>query len=498
MDTSPIVIAAPSPLVPRPHDGARPLSYQQTGWREVERLEMVGYRGPAGEYCSNNHLALHIAGPVDVTTLRQALTAVVARHDTLRTTFHEDGAAPVQMVRPARPLIVEVADVSRNADPAATAERLAAQVVLGGFNYGEDQLVRAALFTRSTDDHLLVIVMPHLVSDASSLHVLAAELAASYRGAPEAARASSAAVQYGDFVMWQRDWLGHRARADVLAYYRNRIAGAPTAAFHDRQPSDARRTWASANRVFALPAHITAAVRSVSWRTRVTPFVLLFAVYQIALWMWTGHDDLIVTVPFAGRRDARTADMIGFFACLALVRARLSGNPTFRELLGRTHAVVKEAYANEGLPYGALKEIAAELADAPPPMTVCINLAPEEKHGATTMAPFAPAHVSIEAAGGYRLTRYDVNLLVQYSADGNIGGQLRYATDSLDASAAEALVRHLVLLLEAATANPDRLISELARMTLDKQDVPIQPARAVASPVAAGVADGKATSRWLS
>jgi non-ribosomal peptide synthetase component F len=194
--------------------------------------------------------------------------------------------------------------------------------------------------------------------------------------------------------------------------------------------------------------------------------VLLLAIYQLAVRTWSGCGDALIAVPFAGRRGTEMAGLVGFFSCQALIRSSVSGDPTFRELLARVGASVKEAYANEGMPYGALVKIARERGDADPPMTLCMNVDPLPGDSGEP-GPFRSTPVSIEACGGYRLTRFDLNLLIRQLSKTAIVGELRYAVDVLDEATARKYVRDLLALVDAATSDPAAHVSAIVRAAVD-------------------------------
>jgi len=196
----------------------------------------------------------------------------------------------------------------------------------------------------------------------------------------------------------------------------------------------------------------------------VAPIVLLLAIYQIAVRIWSGQDDTLIAIPLAARRDMTMANLIGFFACHALVRSSVHGDPTFGELLARVATSVSEAYANQGTPYGALAGIARERGDPEPPMTLCMNV---HVHGASVDETFRSTPVALERYGVHQLMRWDMNLLLRQLSTRAIAGSLMYGVDVLDEPTARAYVRQFVALVEAATSAPDSHISTIGRAATD-------------------------------
>jgi hypothetical protein len=364
--------------------------------------------------------------------------------------------------------VVALADASDAANPIECAQRLAVDDIMRPFSYDGDPLCRASLIRVSTDEELLVVVVPHLVSDGTSIiRVLKQELQACYAHETGAGPPPPpVANQYSDFVHWQRQWLGIDARADLIRYYDARIARASAAKIHRGEILREQRTWESGRVAIRLSDSATAAVHAVSWRARVAPVVLLLAIYQIAVRIWSGQDDGVIATPLAGRRGMSMADLIGFFACHALIRSSVHGDPTFGELLTRVGASVSEAYANQGTPYGALVEIARERGDPDPPMTLCLNVHLRAVDSDETHS-FRSVPIPIEAYGVHQLSRWDINVMIRQLSTTAIEGVLLYSVDVLDEPTARTYVQQFLALVDAATASPNARISAIARAACD-------------------------------
>jgi len=439
------------------------LSYQQETYLELQQAQIVGCRSRTHGYCDNNHLDLSVRS-VDRGALERALGAVVRRHESLRTAFDGHSTRVTPWVAP----VVALADASDAADPIECARRLAVDAVMRPFSYDGDLLCRATLIRISNDEELFVVVVPHLVSDGASIaRVLKQELQACYAHETGAGPPPPpVANQYSDFVHWQRQWLGIDARADLIRYYEARIARASAATIHRGPTLREQRTWKSASVAIQLSDSATAAVHTMSWRARVAPIVLLLAIYQIAVHIWSGQDDTLIAIPLAARRDMNMADLIGFFACHGVIRSSVHGDPTFGELLTRVATSVREAYANQGTPYGALVEIARERGDPDPPMTLCMNVHRLPADSDETHS-FRATPVPLEPYGVHQLMRWDMNLLLRQLSTTAIAGWLMYGVDVLDKPAARTYVRQFLALVDAATSSPNSRISVIARAASD-------------------------------
>jgi len=459
--STPVIIAPPPPLAPRARGRSGRLSYQQEAWLDVERSGMLGYRSRIRAHSSNNHLDLSVRS-VDIKALERALAAVVRRHECLRTVFDDRGATPVPWAAP----LVNVVDVSDDADPIAYAHRLAVDEFMRPFAYDRDVLCRATLFRLSAEESLFFFVVSHLVADGASLRVLRREITACYAYETGVGpRPPPVAVQYGDFVDWQRQWLDVDARADLLRYYQARIAGSQAATVPRMAAPGGLRTWRSASLPVRLSDSTAAAVHAVSLSARVVPVALLLAVYEIAIRVWCYSDDALIALPIAARRGAEMAELVGFITCHALIRSSVHGDPTFSELLARVKTSLNEAYANMGTPYGALVKIARERGDPDPQMKLCMSIESSPDDGVET-GPFRSTSVPVEAHGVSRLTRWDLNLVIRQLSR-TVECELRYCVDLLDEADARSYVRQLTALIDAATASPHLRISAIARAARD-------------------------------
>ena len=328
------------------------LSFAQQGLWFLERLM------PGGT-AYNIPLALRLEGALDPMALEASLNAIVARHEALRTTCTECGGNPVQVVAPSLRLALAAEDLGALPEEQreAEAQRRAQEMAGAPFSLKRGPLIRARLLRLDKQVHVLVLVIHHIVADGWSMSVMLRELAALYptftRG--QIPNLEPLPVQYADYAVRQRQWLQGDALKRQVDYWVERLAQAPLL----RLPTDSVRTGtrhAAAQERLQLPAALTDALRQLSQREGVTPFMTLLAAFQLLLSRHSGQDDVVVGAPIAGRMQRETEGLIGLFVNTLVLRTDISGNPRFSELLQRVREVCLGAYTHQDLPFEKLVE----------------------------------------------------------------------------------------------------------------------------------------------
>jgi amino acid adenylation domain-containing protein len=445
-------------------EAALPLSFGQ------ERLWFFEQFDP-GSPVYNEPGAFHIEGPLRVGALRQALTQVVSRHETLRTSFRDRESGPVQVIAPSLTIRLPVADLSGLPTGARAAEsrRLVAEEAERPFDLVRGPLIRANLLRRGEADHLLLVTVHHSVFDGWSVGVFLRELAGFYQDAVAVRDWSLPAlpIQYADFALWQRRWLAEEILAPQLAYWKRRLAGpVPLLAL----PTDRPRPAVMVSRrgrllEFAWPEDLYAALKELSRRQGVTLFMMLLSAFKTLLHRYTGRDDILVDTPISGRNRAELEGLIGFFVNSLVLRTDLSGDPTFREVLGRVRESCLEAYANQDVPFErVVQEVEVERDTSRPPLAQVSFML--HKVLVEPMA-LAPGLVMSPESIGFA-DEMDLGLYL-WEGPGGLTGTLKYSPILFDASTIERLLGHLRTLLEAIVADPGRRISTLPLLTTEER-----------------------------
>ncbi len=448
------VIPRAGAIARRPVEGSHPLSFAQ---RRLWFLHALDPRSPL----YNVPRACRLAGPLDVAALRRALGAVVERHAVLRARFVERGGEPEQVVGAAgaaRLPVVELGGV-----PAALREREAwrrvGEAAARPFDLAAEPPLRAWLFRLGAADHLLLLSVHHVAADEWSTRVLARDLSAAYaaalRGGPAALPAL--AVQYADWAAWERERLHEAALEPHLAWWRERLAGAPPLDLAGDRPRPPARSFRGAVHPFGLPAALRERCAELARESRVTPFAVLLAAFQLLLHRYTGADDLVVGTPSAARTRPELEEVVGFFVNTLPVRVSLEGGPTFRELLRRAGDAAAGALAHQEVPFDRLVEELRPDRDPSRAPLVQVVLALQNVPAEPLALPGVRADVTEVDTG---TAKFDLTLFL-YEDGAGLRGRLEYAADLFDRATAARFAEHYARLLASALAEPDRPASTL-------------------------------------
>ena len=440
-----------------------PLSFaQQRLWflDELEGGRTIAYNIP---------VVLRLKGHLEQQVLEQCFKEIIRRHDSLRTTFEINRAngETVQVIHHSAPFRLETIDLSDTPEEQRLerARALANDESKSPFNLSTGPLVRASLLRLGEDDHILLLTIHHIVADGWSVGVIIKELKALYEAFARGEKSPlpELPIQYADFAHWQRNRMQGEVLEKQLVYWRKQLNGRlPVLELPTRGARPSRHTQNGAVRVWELPRDITDGVKSLSQAEGVTLFMTLIAAYKVLLLRYTGQRDMLVGTPIANRNRREVEGLIGLFINTLVLRTDLSGDPTFRELLGRVKEVALGAYANQDVPFEKLvEELQPERDLSRTPLFQVMfvmqnNPMPELKLGSMTMSPLI-----IEGA----TSKFDLTLSIMEEADGNMSGWLEYNTDLFDQVQIESLIGHYNTLLRGIINNPEEKLSRLPILT---------------------------------
>ena len=446
----------PAEKAPAPE--AAPLSFGQ------ERLWLLDRLDP-GSPAYNTATALRLLGPLDPQILARSFTEIARRHAVLRTVFREEMGRPAQVVTEPRPVELPVTGLSGE-------EALAAGIdeeVRRPFDLAQGPLFRARLFRLGAEEHVLVIAMHHIVSDAWSMGVLAGELTALY-AAFAAGRPSplpELPIQYADHARRQRQRLDGPALAEQLAWWKERLAGAPEVLEvpTDRPRLPVRR-FRGGMRTRKLPRELSAAAARLSTERSATPFMVLLAAFEVLLHARTGATDLVVGVDVANRDEPETEALIGFFLNQLVLRVDASGDPTFLDLLERAREASLGAFAHRDLPFGRLvEELSPQRSLARNPLFQVMfgfyNV-PEPQAEDLGRLQIVP----LDLDGGTAV--FDLSLYLAETPEGLLA-TLRYDADLYEVATAERLLEDFEIVAARALESPEGRISDLTRHLMEER-----------------------------
>jgi amino acid adenylation domain-containing protein/non-ribosomal peptide synthase protein (TIGR01720 family) len=440
----------PASIPRRTTNDALPLSFAQ------QRLWFLDqFSGGSPFYSVSN--ALRIRLPLNVEALERSYNETVRRHEALRTTFHATGATPVQVIADTLQLPLEFRDL-RGLPPherEAEAFRIAAEEVRRPFDLARGPLVRTSLIQLGSADYLLLLNMHHIVSDGWSMDVFAREIKSLY-GAFCAGKPSplpDLPIQYADFALWQREWLKGSVFEHELSYWRQQLTDLEELQLPTDRPRPAAVTFRGARRPIEVPDRLAAMLQTLSQREGVTPFLTLLAAFMTLLHRYSGQSDIAVGAPVANRSRAELEGLIGFFVNTVVMRADLSGDPRFRDLLGRVRTTALEAFAHQDVPFEKLVE------ELHPERDLSRNPLFQVSFQAFNVQSL-PENVFEPCPLEGTVAKFDLRIDLLLSPR-SLRGFVEYSTDLFDASTIERLIANYLTLLEAIAVNPDERISRL-------------------------------------
>jgi Condensation domain len=331
-----------------------PLSFGQ------QRIWMLEQSQP-GSLFYKTEVSLHLNGALNIGVLVQSLTEVFRRHESLRTVFPIINGQAVQLVTPAQPVHLPVTDLSHL--PVDTQETETQSLINSlnreVFDLERGPLWRMQLVKLSAEEHVMVLVVHHLVFDGWSRGVLTREMGVLYNAylKGEASPLPELPMQYGAYARWQHQTLSGEMLDEQKRYWREQLEGElPELELPGDHPRPAITSHRGAVQTLEISAGLAQQVKALSRREGVTVFMTLLAAFQALIYCYTRESDFIVGTPVSGRHRAGTPALVGCFVNIITVRTRLKGSPTFRELLAQTRKLSVEALAHQDLPFAELLE----------------------------------------------------------------------------------------------------------------------------------------------
>ena len=423
--------------------GPAPMSFAQQRLWFLDQFEEGGT-----EYLTPTMLRL--TGDLDVDALTTALTELVVRHESLRTTFDEVDGRGVQHVHPPTPADLTLIDLTD--DPARLDAVLAAECGRP-FDLRRGPLLRTTLVRLAPTEHVLVLALHHIVTDGWSTAVLTEDLAARYAGTT----LDPIPLRYTDFAAWQRDWATGDDAARSLDHWRHTLAGVEPLDLPTDRPRPAIRTAAGAVHRFTLPADETAALVELGKRRDSTLFMTLLAACQVLLARYSGQHDIAVGTVTAGRDRAELDRLVGFFVNTVVLRTDIDPAESFTALLRRVRGTVLAAFAHQDVPFERVVDaLAPERDPSRNPLfdvMVLLQNTPDE-------IPDLPGLTATEVTAPVVSSTHDLTIEFQQSGDELLGG-IEYNPDLFDATTITRLTHHLRVLLTAVAAAPDQPLTAI-------------------------------------
>jgi natural product biosynthesis luciferase-like monooxygenase protein len=465
----------PGAVLPRPETYTEhPLSFgQQAMWF----LHQLAPESPAYHIAT----AIRIKSTLDKEALSRSLEALIHRHPSLRTTFGTLRGQPVQRISPPVSFSLTFEDASSWSEDRLS-ERLCEYSRLP-FDLERGPLLRVNLFASRDQEHVLLLVVHHIIADFWSLAILMREIGILYRAEIDGAAAlEPLEVAYTDYARWQAEMLSGEPGERLWSYWRQQLGGAPLVLdLPSDRPRPPVQTYQGASHTLRLDAHMYAELKRFSRVRNVTLYVTLVSVVQTLLYRYTSQEDFLLGSLMAGRDLPELRPLVGYFVNPVVLRADFRAGPTFESLLAQTYLCVLGAIKHQAYPFALLVERLQPQRDASRSPLFQVMFMLQKAHlldeeGLTAFA-LGESGASMEVSGlllesvalEQRIAQFDLTV-VMAETSGTLGVSLQYDSELFDASKVARLGGHLQVLLEAIVSDSARQILDLPLLTGSEAD----------------------------
>lgn len=461
------------PIVPAAREpGAARQVFRQT--YAQQRLWFLDKLNP-GSSAYNNSSVFQLLGPLDVELLEAALNHLVCRHEILRTVFDDDDGRPLQIVLAEQLIYIELVDLQAYGNTQRE-EEVARRIAIDAarpFDLVNGPLLRMQVLRCGVREHVLLFNWHHIITDAWSRGVFAAELAAVYR-ALQAGHEPSLPVlelQYADYAEWEGQWLAGELLQQQTQYWQNKLHAAPASL---ELPVDRLRTELSerggalVSKSLSYP--VLSGLNDLGHKTGATLFMVCLAAFKLLLSRYSAQTDIIVGTPVSGRRRVELEALIGFFVNTLPLRTDLSGNPAFTELVERVRETALEAYAHQELPFERMVEsLGVSRYGGQSPVFRVLFVLENKTEGALELSGLD----AVVMKPGPQTAKFDLTLIMNERDDG-MYIEWEYSTDLFTHETVERISDHFELLLSGIAKTPDARLSCLPSLPAPERDYLLQ------------------------
>ncbi len=448
------------PFQPVPRLADLPLSFAQ------QRLWFIENFAPGNAaYIVVN--ALVMVGDLKVPALEYSLREMIKRQESLRTTFPIVQGRPMQNIHASsEDLPWTLIDLSHwSADSQAEeVSRHATWNNLMTFELAKGPLIRFSLVRLAPHRHIFFLALHHIISDGWSLGVFYQELSSYYQAAVtgKAPQLATLPIQYVDFAVGQRQWLQGEVYDQQMGYWKTQLAQLPVFKFPTDYARPLVQTFAGVGEPFQLSEALTLGLETLSRTQGTTLFMTLLTTFLVLLFRYTGQTDIAIGSPIANRNRSEIEGLIGFFVNTIVLRANLSGNPTFTNLLQQMRQVTMQAYAHQDLPFEQLvEELQPERNTSVNPLVQVIFALQNSPLQLPTLARVEVSLFDYQV----RTTRFDLEFHLWRQTQGGLTGFLIYNTDLFESATICRVLQQFASLLQAVLMDSAQAIEEISWLT---------------------------------
>ena len=412
-----------------------------------------------------------VRGPLNIDMLEEALSSVASRHESLRTTFDSAGEEVVQVIHDSVSLPINLIELSALKGPDLYSK--CDEVIFGeltkGFDLASGPLLRVTVIRLEPGEHVLVIVMHHMITDGWSLAILLEELSSFYTALAEGKEAQllDLKIQYSDFAVWQRGWLSAEILEKQTKHWMKVLEGVtPLISLPSDRPRPVVQSHRGATCQSTIDEKLTAELKGLSQECNATLMMTLLATFQLLLSKYSGDQDITVGTDLAYRNSIETEKLIGFFVGVLPIRTKLNGDPDFRELIDRVRSASLDMYAHQDvaldklvdalnlertLSYNPLVQVLFVMQNTP---DIVLNI---------------PGHETEPFRIPMTRSKFDLILFVKEARNSLILDWL-YSTDLFESKTVKSMTEHYETLLRRVSMDPNLRLSNIDYRSESEQE----------------------------
>ncbi|GER91676.1 hypothetical protein KDW_58380 [Dictyobacter vulcani] len=451
-----------------------PLSFEQQRLWFLHHMdsESVAYSLP---------VVIRLKGEIQVKLLENALTEIVRRQESLRTTFTTVNNQPVQQIAPATRFTLPLLTIlpQEDLDVEAQALELAQVELQRPFDLEQGPLFRTLLIALSPQEHILVLNMHHIISDGWSVGILVQELTTLYMALNQnsVAPLPELTLQYADYALWQRNWLQKAAMQTQVQYWKDNLSHLEPLNLPTDYARPAVMTRQGAKQAFVVSPEILAGLQRISRQEGATLFMTLLSAFQLLLARYSQQNDIVVGTVSAHRSQRELESLVGFFINTLPLRTQLDGEWSFRNLLQSVRETTLNAYAHQDVPFDLMVDAVQATRDlSTSPIFQVLFMLQNVPFTAESISDIEMSVVDIET----HTAKFDLTLTAAETSQG-LSASFEYSTELFKPETIERLSAHFQQLLAAIVADPQhpigryRLLTEREQSLFDSWQGPALP-----------------------
>ncbi|MEC9375344.1 MAG: amino acid adenylation domain-containing protein [Pseudomonadota bacterium] len=453
-------IEKPPKLEPQNRTSKIPLSFAQDRLWFLDQLE-------PGNPVYNFPIVLNLFGKIDKEAMQKALDALIERHESFRTCFRVIDKSPNQVIHKSSSLELKFINAT-NLSKEKRSNKIN-DLIQEAFDITEAPLLRAYLLQSTNDEHTLILITHHIVSDGWSLGVMMNELSLLYPKftIKKDLKLNDLRVQYADYALWQKKWFAGETLKKQLNYWLQKLENLPAALdIPTDWPRPIEQTFNGSGEIRKLSPKLLENLQNTAQSNGCTLYMLLLAAFDILLGRYSGSDDIVVGSPIAGRKMQETEGLIGFFSNTLVMRADLSGNPHFKDFLHQVRATTLEAHENQDLPFEKLvEELKPDRNLSHSPIFQVMLVLQNNPIRNVKFGDLNYSYPDFDMG----ISKFDLLLEITEEESGLRTG-IQYNSDLFSSNTMKRILKHFEILLEAVCNQPEAQLSDLPLLEPEERE----------------------------